>query len=87
MAKSKKTKAEQIRNLFSRANQAQRSQWQKINQKGFDFSNDNQLTQAEKATLENQGMPTFTINRIMPVVEMLNFYATANTPQMASYWS
>tara|TARA_R100000808_G_C2154335_1_gene165246 strand:+ start:2612 stop:4915 length:2304 start_codon:yes stop_codon:yes gene_type:complete len=81
MAKSKKTKAQQIRNLFTRANQAQRSQWQKINQKGFDFSNDNQLTQAEKAALENQGMPTFTINRIMPVVEMLNFYATANTPR------
>ena len=26
-------------------------------------------------------MPTFTINRIMPVVEMLNFYATANRPR------
>ena len=26
-------------------------------------------------------MPTFTINRIAPVVEMLNFYATANNPR------
>ena len=26
-------------------------------------------------------MPTFTINRILPVVEMLNFYATANSPR------
>ena len=26
-------------------------------------------------------MPTFTINRIMPVVEMLNYYATANNPR------
>ena len=26
-------------------------------------------------------MPTFTINRIIPVVEMLNFYATAKTPR------
>ena len=26
-------------------------------------------------------MPTFTINRIMPVVEMLNFYATAQNPR------
>ena len=26
-------------------------------------------------------MPTFTINRIMPVVEMLNFYATAQQPR------
>jgi hypothetical protein len=26
-------------------------------------------------------MPTFTINRILPVVEMLNFYATASSPR------
>jgi hypothetical protein len=26
-------------------------------------------------------MPTFTINRIVPIVEMLNFYATANNPR------
>ena len=79
--KSKKTKAEQIRNLFLRANNAQRTQWQKINQQGFDFSNDNQLSGEEKKNLENQGMPTFTINRIAPVVEMLNYYATANSPR------
>ena len=40
--KSKKTKAEQVKTLFSRANNVQRVQWQKINQQGFDFSNDNQ---------------------------------------------
>ena len=79
--KSKKTKAEQIRTLFTRANNVQRTQWQKINQRGFDFSNDNQLTATEKQALEGQGMPTFTINRIAPVVEMLNFYATANMPR------
>jgi hypothetical protein len=79
--KSKKTKAEQVRTLFSRANNVQRTQWQKVNQQGFDFSNDNQLTATEKNSLESQGMPTFTINRIAPVVEMLNFYATANSPR------
>tara|TARA_Y100000593_G_scaffold26883_1_gene53537 strand:- start:9300 stop:11606 length:2307 start_codon:yes stop_codon:yes gene_type:complete len=79
--KSKKTKAEQIKTLFARANCAQRVQWQKINQKGFDFANDNQLSQQEKTTLEAQGMPTFTINRIAPVVEMLTYYSTANSPR------
>ena len=44
--------------------------WEKINQKGFDFSNDNQLTDDERKALEDQGMPTFTINRIAPVVEI-----------------
>jgi hypothetical protein len=78
---AKKTKAEQIRHLFARANGPQRVQWQKVNQKGFDFSNDNQLTETEKRSLKVQGMPTFTINRIAPVVEMLNYYATANQPR------
>lgn len=48
--------------------------------KGYDFAHDEQLTQNEK-TLDEQGMPTFTINRILPVTEMLNYYATANSPR------
>ena len=80
MARKDKT-AERIRQLFNRVNSSTRVQWEYMNQKGFDFSNDNQLTDDERISLEEQGMPTFTINRIMPVVEMLNFYATANTPR------
>jgi hypothetical protein len=73
--------AKRIRQIFNRVNQETRTQWEYINQKGFDFANDNQLTEDERIALEEQGMPTFTINRIMPVVEMLNYYATANTPR------
>tara|TARA_R100001594_G_scaffold98029_1_gene132422 strand:+ start:764 stop:3064 length:2301 start_codon:yes stop_codon:yes gene_type:complete len=73
--------AQRIRQIFNRVNQETRTQWEYINQKGFDFANDNQLTEDERIALEEQGMPTFTINRIMPVVEMLNYYATANTPR------
>jgi len=80
MAKQNK-EAQRIRQLFNSVTSETRSQWEYVNQKGFDFSNDNQLTEAERLSLEEQGMPTFTINRIMPVVEMLNFYATANTPR------
>ena len=79
MAKQKK--AEQIRQLYNLSNNWTRKQWEFINQKGFDFAHDEQLTQEEKDSLESQGMPTFTINRILPVVEMLNFYATANNPR------
>tara|TARA_Y100001963_G_scaffold160150_1_gene268320 strand:- start:193 stop:2538 length:2346 start_codon:yes stop_codon:yes gene_type:complete len=81
MSKAAKKKADRIIRLFDRANVSVRQDWEYINQKGFDFSNDNQLTEEEKLALEEQGMPTFTINRIMPVVEMLNFYATANQPR------
>ena len=74
MAKSKQQKAvERVKTLFDASNNSYRQQWEKINQKGFDFANDNQLTQNEKRALEESGMPTFTVNRIMPVVEMLNF--------------
>ena len=79
MAKTKK--ADEIRRLYDMANNNVRRQWQLINQKGYEFAHDDQLTNQEKTSLEEQGMPTFTINRILPVVEMLNFYATANNPR------
>ena len=78
---AKKKKVDQIRELYNLSNNWTRSQWQFINQKGYEFSHDEQLSYEEKSALQDQGMPTFTINRILPVVEMLNFYATANTPR------
>jgi len=81
MAKRVDKTAERIKELFDSVNTEERSQWEYINQKGYDFAHDNQLTQEEKLALEEQGMPTFTVNRILPVVEMLNFYATANNPR------
>ena len=81
MAKRTDKTAARIKRIFELSNGDSRAQWEYINQKGFDFSNDNQLTEAERQSLEEQGMPTFTINRIGPVVEMLNFYATANNPR------
>ena len=80
MARNDKT-ADRILHLFEIAESGLRQQWEFINQKGCDFSNDNQLSAEETEALEAQGMPTFTINRIIPVVEMLNFYATANRPR------
>ena len=81
MAKRTDKTAQRIKRVFEQANGPTRTQWEFINQKGSDFAHDNQLSEAERIALEEQGMPTFTINRIMPVVEMLNFYATANKPR------
>ena len=78
---AKKKKVDQIRELYNLSNNWTRSQWKFINQKGYEFAHDEQLSYDEKAALQDQGMPTFTINRILPVVEMLNFYATANSPR------
>ena len=74
-------KVSQILQLFNLSNSYTRKQWQQINQKGYEFAHDEKLKQVEKEYLEEQGMPTFTINRILTVVEMLNFYATANNPR------
>ena len=77
----KQKKVDQIRQLYNLSNTWTRKQWEHVNQKGYDFAHDEQLTQEEKNSLEDQGMPTFIINRILPVVEMLNFYATAQNPR------
>ena len=78
---ARKKKADQVRQLFHYSNNFIREQWQNVNQEGYDFAHDDQLKETEIASLREQGMPTFTINRILPVVEMLNFYATANNPR------
>jgi len=79
MAKSKK--ADQIRQLYNLSNNSTRTQWQTVNQEGYEFAHDEQISSDDKRSLVSQGMPTYTINRILPVVDMLNFYATANNPR------
>lgn len=74
---TKKDKSGQIHNLFLKLNGQNRRKWEIVNQQGHDFFLDNQMSHEEKKNLEDQGMPTFTINRIIPIIEMLNFYATA----------
>ena len=81
MAHKTNKRIEEIRQLYHLANSWSRKQWENINQKGYEFAHDEQLSTDEKTSLEEQGMPTFTINRILPVVEMLNFYATDNNPR------
>ena len=81
MAKRIDKNAQRVKDIFDLANSSSRTHWEYVNQKGYDFAHDNQLTEDERISLEEQGMPTFTINRIMPVVEMLNFYATSSKPR------
>jgi len=79
--KNKRTKADEVRELYHNLNGQTRQKWRQVNQEGHNFYLDNQLTERERKALTEQGMPTFTINRIIPIVEMLSFYATANTPR------
>ena len=82
MARStKKKKAEVIYQLFQRADNAYRRKWQSSSQKCSDFYHNDQLTRDEMQSLENSGMPSFTINRITPVIEMMKYFATAKNPR------
>jgi len=79
--KNNKQRAEVVYQLFQRADNAYRRKWQSSSQKCSDFYHNDQLTKNEERMLEQSGMPTFTINRITPVIEMMKYFATAKNPR------
>ena len=78
---TKKTKAQINKQLWDRANNSHRQRWQTLSQKGYDFYLNEQLTKEEKDQLEESGMPTFTINRVTPIIEIMKYFVTANNPK------
>ena len=78
---TKKTKAQINKQLWERANNSHRQRWQTLSQKGYDFYLNEQLSKEEKDALEESGMPTFTINRVTPIVEIMKYFVTANNPK------
>jgi hypothetical protein len=82
MAKrGRKNKAHINKQLWDRANSTDRSKWRSKSQKGYDFYLDEQLTMDEEKSLEESGMPSFTINRILPIIEIMKYFVTANSPR------
>jgi len=78
---TKKSKAQINKQLWDRANNSHRQRWQHLSQKGYDFYLDEQLSKEEKDQLEESGMPTFTINRVTPIIEIMKYFVTANDPK------
>jgi hypothetical protein len=78
---TKKKKAQVNKQLWERANNHLRSKWRSKSQKGYDFYLDDQLTGDELSALDESGMPSFTINRILPIIEIMKYFATANNPR------
>ena len=76
-----KKKAEQNKHLWDKANSSHRQRWHVLSQKGYDFYLNEQLTKDETATLNEAGMPTFTINRVTPIIEIMKYFVTANNPR------
>ena len=78
---SNKKKAETVYQLFQKSSGTWRSKWEAQAQKCYDFYHNDQLSAEELRTLEESGMPTFTINRITPVIEMMKYFSTSKTPR------
>ena len=76
-----KKRAEQNKQLWDKANSSHRQRWQVLSQKGYDFYLNEQLTKDETDALNEAGMPTFTINRVTPIVEIMKYFVTANSPR------
>tara|TARA_R110000751_G_scaffold52103_4_gene113816 strand:+ start:8024 stop:10261 length:2238 start_codon:yes stop_codon:yes gene_type:complete len=76
-----KTRAQTNKQLWEKANNSHRQRWQTLSQKGFDFYLNEQLSKAEIDSLEEAGMPTFTINRVTPIIEIMKYFVTANNPR------
>jgi hypothetical protein len=79
--KSNIKKAGENYQLWNRANTSSRNKWQVVAQKGHDFYLNEQLTTDEKDTLKESGMPDFIINRITPIIEIMKYFTTANSPR------
>ena len=78
---TQKKKAQRNKQLWERAATGNRGKWQGRSQKGHEFYLDEQLTKDERESLEESGMPTFTINRITPIIEIMKYFVTANNPK------
>jgi len=78
---SNKKKAESVRELWQKAASNERQKWRSINQRGYDFYLNDQLTAQERDDLQEAGMPDFIINRITPAIEMMKYFVTANSPR------
>ena len=78
---TKKSKAQVNKQIWDKVNNSHRHRWQSVSQKGYDFYLNEQLTKEELTMLEESGMPTFTINRITPIIEIMKYFVTANDPK------
>ena len=79
MARTKQS--ERIFAMWNSSNGQERIKWQSKSQQGYDFYLNEQLTQEEKDSLKESGMPTFEINRITPIIETMKYFVTANNPK------
>ena len=78
---SQKKIVEVVKDLFNKADDSNRSKWETTQQKNLEFFLGEQLSLEESESLQDSGMPDFIVNRITPVIEMMKFFTTSQTPR------
>ena len=78
---NKRQRAEKVKKFFKAANCPERQDWIYWSKECSDFYYDKQLSPAVLQKLEQAHMPTFTINRITPAIEIMKYFLTANNPR------
>ncbi len=78
---SKTKKAETIRELWMKSNSAGREKWRTVNQKGYDYYTNDQISETLQDKLDKAGMPDFTVNMMTPQIQLMKYFITANQPR------
>ncbi len=72
---------ERSQKLFAAAQSVNYSRWHSRSLEGFQFGLGIQMSDAKLKKRRKKGMPTFIINRITPIKEMIKYFTTASDPE------
>ena len=80
MARNQKKKAETVRELWNKSNAGGRKKWRTVNQQGYDFYTNDQISTDLRKELSSAGMPDFIVNMMTPQIQLMKYFITANQP-------
>jgi len=72
---------ERSQKLFAAAQSVNYTRWHSKSLEGFQFGLGIQMSDAKLKKRRKKGMPTFIINRITPIKEMIKYFTTASDPE------
>ena len=80
-SKTNKKKAYDMITLYQSLKNSHWEKWREWHQECYDFYLNDQIDADTKDELRSAGMPDFIINMIIPAVELMKYFLTANNPR------
>ena len=77
----KKIIAQNVRKVFEAYNGIWRTKWARKSQTSYDYTLGDQLTEDQEKELKADGMPTFIINLLTPIIRLMKYFVTDNLPR------